>query len=222
MERFLNGIVMRVFRILSFPSCIVLPFYFPLSLSLSLLYFWISLFSMYLVFFPFTPTFASLEARFTPGNVIHLSFSFPRASAISKRSRCVRRDCEYRRRACARRRGSHVAYPFEPIRPFPGEGRGRAVPLPLVSIHRDAFTKGARAKKSQRSVSFPFVSSRQFLKDTMLRLFRRDKSALKREVYEGKNSYCWLYRGIAFAERLCLNMNRLFRIKPFLFCFEIK
>lgn len=56
----------------------------------------------------------------------------------------------------------------------------------------------------------------------MLRLFRRDKSALKREVCEGKNSYCWLYRGIAFAERLCSNMNRLFRIKPFLFGFEIK
>lgn len=56
----------------------------------------------------------------------------------------------------------------------------------------------------------------------MLRLFRRDKSALKREVYEGKNSYCWLCRGIAFAERLCLNMNRLFRIKSFLFGFEIK
>lgn len=34
MERFLNGIVMRVFRILSFPFCIVLPLYFSLSLFL--------------------------------------------------------------------------------------------------------------------------------------------------------------------------------------------
>lgn len=161
MERFLNGIVMRVFRILSFPSCIVLPFYFPLSLSLSLLYFWISLFSMYLVFFPFTPTFASLEARFTPGNVIHLSFSFPRASAISKRSRCVRRDCEYRRRACARRRGSHVAYPFEPIRPFPGEGRGASGSTsPGLYTPRRFYERGASEEIATLCIlSFCFLAS---------------------------------------------------------------
>lgn len=159
MERFLNGIVMRVFRILSFPFCIALPFYFPLSLSLSLLYFSISLFSTYLVFFPFTPTFVSLEARFTPGNVIHFSFSFPRASAISKRSRCVRRDCEHRRRAYARRRGSHVAYPFEPIRPFPGEGGSGSTPPGLYTPRR-FYERGASEEiATLRILSFCFLAS---------------------------------------------------------------
>lgn len=214
---------MRVFRILSFPSCIVLPFYFPLSLSFSfiLLDFLVLHVSRLLSLYPHLcqsrgpfhpwkryPSFFLFSASVRDLETFALRSSWLRISSASVCAKTwITRRVSVRTNSTLSRRGG---------------GRGRAVPLPLVSIHRDAFTKGARAKKSQRSVSFPFVSSRQFLKDTMLRLFRRDKSALKREVYEGKNSYCWLYRGIAFAERLCLNMNRLFRIKPFLFCFEIK